>query len=184
MQGAGGDEKHSQSATRARELEGNTLERALSLAGITYRGTLPPAASAVDNGGATHGSQLDEGGEDGGDCPREASLPNVTPADTGENDTAQSEAVNGAVSRVPTGRGQDSYLQPVLCAWHTPDRQRLYLLHPHANDSLADLLRFNPSSLADDTAVRLLLYQVHAHFFCCLHVYIWLCNVTQVCCSM
>lgn len=180
LQGAGGVKKHSQSATRDRQLDCSELERALSLAGVTWKGTLPSPASGVQNGGAAHGSQLDDGSQCSRDCPTDASLPNVSHAETEETDTRQTEAQNGIATHVLTGRGQHFLLQPVLCAWQTPDRQRLYMLHPHAPHSLADLLRFNPSSLADDTAVRLLLYQVHARFLSCyLLRKVWLCNVNQ-----
>ncbi len=151
--------KHSQISTGGRELKGSILERALKAAGSATTGTLPAAVPPVENGGAKQGSQLNGGGQDSTDSPREALQPNATAA---ESATWRSEASNATARQATANRGPTSLLQQVMCAWQTPDGQRLYLLYPHAPHSLADLLRFNPSSLADDVAIRLMLYQVTA----------------------
>lgn len=49
---------------------------------------------------------------------------------------------------------------PLLGAWKSADQQRLYLVHPWPFQTLKELLDFSPGNLGDDSAIRLIIYQV------------------------
>lgn len=53
-----------------------------------------------------------------------------------------------------------SGLQPVVGAFRSEDGQRLYIFHPLAQYSLADVLRFCPHLLGCGDVLRLLLLQL------------------------
>jgi hypothetical protein len=60
----------------------------------------------------------------------------------------------------PSPDGAPPGLVPVLGAFMSADRRRLYVAHPRVPDNLANLLRFSPGALGDDGTKRLLLYQL------------------------
>lgn len=51
-------------------------------------------------------------------------------------------------------------LLPVLAAYVTPDRQRLYIVYEYVPDSLGALLRYSPSALRDSSEKGLVLLQL------------------------
>lgn len=155
------EEEHSHTARSDKEAQGSVLLKALSKAGVANASALCPSAVAADHAGAAQGSQLSEGRQDRREVTGDAFVPQGILSGTAKDDrSGNAEALYGRLVEVSLSRGKISSLQPALCGFQSPDRQRLYLLQPHAPHSLADLLRFNPTSLAHDAAVRLLLFQV------------------------
>lgn len=148
------DEEHSQSARSDKEAQESALLRALSKAGVANASTLCLPAVAAEHAGAAQGSQLSEGEQGRRNGTGDAVVPQGILIGTAEDDRSCRPV------EFSLRTGKQSSLQPVLCGFQSSDRQRLYLLQPHAPHSLADLLRFNPTSLAHDIAVRLLLFQV------------------------
>lgn len=155
------EEKHSHSARSGKDAQGSVLLRALTEAGCANASTLCLSAAAAEHAAAPQGSHFSEVKQDRRDFTGNAVLPQGTLGGTAEDDgRGNAETLHGRLVEILLNRGRPSSLQPVLCGFQSPDRQRLYLLQPHAPHSLADLLRFNPISLAHDTSVRLLLFQV------------------------
>ena len=176
------EEKHSLSARSEKDAKSSVLLRALTKAGCANASTLclsaAAAAAATEHAGAPQGSQFSEVKQDRRDFTGDAVLPQGTHGGTAEDDgRGNAETLHGRLVKILLNRARPYSLQPVLCGFWSPVRQRLYLLQPHAPHSLADLLRFITTSLAHDTGVRLLLFQVqlqtHINALSCMQLSMW-----------